>query len=107
MGCKRLIHECRCDERLKVKTMDTHTSLTYTCFGSEKNPLQTVYYESIKRDLQTRPMYEYRSDERLKTRVEESTRLVYTTDEYRCDELSCLSIVYGTGTPKDRDDSCE
>ena len=37
-----------------------------------------VYYESIKRELQTRPIYECRSDERLKTQAEESTRLVYT-----------------------------
>ena len=37
-----------------------------------------VYYESIKRDLKTNPIYEFRCDERLKTRVEESTRLVST-----------------------------
>jgi hypothetical protein len=36
------------------------------------------YYESIKRDLKTRPIYECRCDERLKTKVEESTRLTYT-----------------------------
>jgi hypothetical protein len=35
------------------------------------------YYESMKRELQTRPIYECRSDERLKTKPEESTRLVY------------------------------
>ena len=37
-----------------------------------------VYYEAIKRELNRRPMYEYRCDERLKAKVEESTRLVYT-----------------------------
>ena len=37
-----------------------------------------VYYESIKRELKTRPIYECRCDERLKTEVEESTLLVYT-----------------------------
>ena len=37
-----------------------------------------VYYESIKRELKTRPIYECRDDERLKTKAEESTRLVYT-----------------------------
>ncbi len=37
-----------------------------------------VYYESMKRDLQTRPIYECRCDERLKTKVEESTCLTYT-----------------------------
>jgi hypothetical protein len=37
-----------------------------------------VYYESIKRELKRRLIYEYRCDERLKTKNEESTRLVYT-----------------------------
>jgi hypothetical protein len=34
--------------------------------------------ESIKREVKTRPIYECRCDERLKTKVEESTRLAYT-----------------------------
>ncbi len=37
-----------------------------------------VYYESIKRKLKTRPIYEFRDDERLKTGAEESTHLTYT-----------------------------
>jgi hypothetical protein len=37
-----------------------------------------VYYESIKRELKRRLIYEYRRDERLKTKTEESTRLVDT-----------------------------
>ncbi len=37
-----------------------------------------VYYESIKRELKINPISECRCDERLKTKVEESTRLVYT-----------------------------
>ena len=37
-----------------------------------------VYYESINRELKTRPIYECRCDERLKTKAEESTRLAYT-----------------------------
>ncbi len=37
-----------------------------------------VYYESIKRELKTRPIYECRCDERLKTKPEESTRLTWT-----------------------------
>jgi hypothetical protein len=37
-----------------------------------------VYYESIKRELKRRLIYEYRCDERLKTKTEESTRLVDT-----------------------------
>jgi hypothetical protein len=36
------------------------------------------YYESIKRELKRRLIYEYRCDERLKTKNEESTRLVDT-----------------------------
>jgi hypothetical protein len=34
-----------------------------------------VYYESIKRELKIRPIYECRCDERLKTKVKEFTRL--------------------------------
>ena len=34
-----------------------------------------VYYESLKRELKTKLIYECRCDERLKTKVEESTRL--------------------------------
>jgi hypothetical protein len=37
-----------------------------------------LYYESIKRELKTRPINECRCDERLKTKDEESTRLTYT-----------------------------
>jgi hypothetical protein len=37
-----------------------------------------VYYESMKREVKTRPRYECRCDERLKTKPEESTDLVYT-----------------------------
>ena len=43
-------------------------TLTFLCF----------YYESIKREQKIRPMYECRFDERLKTRVEEFTRLVHS-----------------------------
>ncbi len=37
-----------------------------------------VYYESRKRELKTRPMYECQCDERLKTKSEKSTHLAYT-----------------------------
>ncbi len=37
-----------------------------------------LYYETIKREVKTRPMNECRCDERLKSKAEESTRLVYT-----------------------------
>jgi hypothetical protein len=41
-------------------------------------PINFVYYESRKRELKTRPIYECRCDERLKTKSEKSTRLTYT-----------------------------
>ena len=37
-----------------------------------------VYYELIKRELKIRPVEECRCDERLKTKGEESTRLIST-----------------------------
>jgi len=37
-----------------------------------------VNYESIKGELKRRLIYEYRCDERLKTKNEESTRLEHT-----------------------------
>ena len=48
-----------------------------------------VYYESIKREIKIRPIYECRCDERLKTKVEESTRLGYSL---LCAELEHLKI---------------
>ena len=39
---------------------------------------KVVYHESINRELKRRLIYEYRCDERLKTKNEESTRLVDT-----------------------------
>ena len=37
-----------------------------------------VCYESIKREVKIRPIYECRCDERLKTKTKEFTRLTYT-----------------------------
>ncbi len=37
-----------------------------------------VYYESRKRELKIRPIYECRCDERLQTKTKEFTRLTYT-----------------------------
>ena len=37
-----------------------------------------VYYESIKRELKTKPIYECRCDERPNLKAEESTRLACT-----------------------------
>ena len=51
------MNEGRCDEKLKSRV---------------------VYYESIKRELKTRPTYDCRCDERLKTKTEDSAHLTYT-----------------------------
>ena len=50
------------------------------CFSTQDNPILgiVVYYESMKREVKTRPIYECPCDGRLQTKVEESTRLVYT-----------------------------
>ncbi len=40
--------------------------------------MRHTYYESINRELKTRPRNECRYDERLKTNAEESTRLAYS-----------------------------
>ena len=48
-----------------------------------------VYYESLKRELKTKTIYGYRCNERLKTNVEESTRLACTV---LCVELEHLKI---------------
>ena len=37
-----------------------------------------VYYESIKRELKIKSIYECRCDERLQTKIREVTRLAYT-----------------------------
>ncbi len=44
----------------------------------QNHPKLVVVYYSIKRELNTRPIYERRCDERLKTKLEESTSLGYT-----------------------------
>ena len=67
---KKVLLECRCDERLKDKA-DGSTCLVYT--GYLLVPF--VYYESLKRELQTKPTYEFRYDERLKTKVEEHLKI--------------------------------
>ena len=50
-----------------------------------------VYYESLKRELKTKPIYEFWCDERLKTKVEESTRLTCTVESY----LVLLCVIKG------------
>ena len=64
--------------------MDLSASHTLGCAGCF-----VVYYESLKRELKTKPTYEFRCDERLNTKVEESTRLACTL---LCAELEHLKI---------------
>ena len=45
--------------------------------GSEPTNI-FVYYESIKREVQIRSIYECRCDERLQTKTKEFTLLTYT-----------------------------
>jgi hypothetical protein len=40
--------------------------------------LEFVYYESIKRELKIKPIYEFRCDERLQTKTKRFTLLSYT-----------------------------
>ena len=54
----------------KLKTRNLHASQTIR-YSQDL----FVYYESIKRQLKRRLIYEYWGDERLKTKNEESTRL--------------------------------
>jgi hypothetical protein len=52
-----------------------------------------VYYESIKRGLKRRLIYEYRCDERLKTKNEESTRIqIGMFRPIRVDHTNCLQV---------------
>ena len=46
--------------------------------GSMRIVETVVYYESIKRELKTKPIYECLCDERPKHKAEESTRLACT-----------------------------
>jgi hypothetical protein len=75
---RRLICECRCDERLKLKLRELHAShtpgvterfpkdLQYQCYTVR---VLFVYYESLKGALKTKTIYGYRCDERLKTNI--------------------------------------
>jgi hypothetical protein len=66
-----------------------------------------VYHEVIKGEVNRRNIYEYRCDERLNTKVEGSTRLIYTglsgglehrkietrlTDE-KFDSVTCVCVI--------------
>jgi hypothetical protein len=75
---------------------------------SDKNTLCLfVYYESSKRELQTKPIKECRCDERLQTRVEESTRLgcprlVEELEHLKHFSPGCKVCLFATGLKKAR-----
>ena len=54
-----------------------------------RTTINFVYYESLKREVKTKPIYEFRCDERLQTKVEEFTHLACTL---LCAELEHLKI---------------
>ncbi len=60
--------------------------------------LSWVYYESRNREIWTRPIYEFRYDERLKTKSEKSTRLAYTgllgeLEHLKIETINLVSII--------------
>jgi hypothetical protein len=64
-----------CQVGLRLPPPSGGSGIVTVCLG-KLNPLPIVlYYESIKREPKRRLIYEYRCDERLKTKTEESTRL--------------------------------
>ena len=73
----------------------THPSHEYDGYGEgADSETYVVYYESIKRDLKIRGIYECRCDERLKPKDDESTS----------DMTRIHWVARGTGIPKDRDE---
>jgi hypothetical protein len=59
---KRLTCECRCDTRLNDK-VEGSTRVTHTRWSEEfestfYSPLIVVYYESLKREVKTKPIKE-------------------------------------------------
>jgi hypothetical protein len=66
------------DKKLKMRNLHVLETQKMTDSTEVRTLKQVVYYESIKRGLKRRLIYEYRCDERLKTKNEEFTRLSYT-----------------------------
>ena len=61
-----------------MSTTSSFSDLSYIISVLQTGNRFILHYESIKRELKTRPINECRFDERLKTKDEESTRLEYT-----------------------------
>ncbi len=74
-------------------TLSRRGTWSWTIRSSRTKKRIVIYYEWMKRELKIRPICECRCDERLNTKVEESTRLTHTG-----------LVVRGTGTPKHKDE---
>jgi hypothetical protein len=86
-----------CQVMLWVKEYGVNTYKFWSFLQTTGCKVVVVYYESRKREIKIRLMNEGRCDERLKTRVEESTCLTYTgllnaIDESKSPEQS-MSLV--------------
>ncbi len=79
------IHVCLKVEEILMLVMlrMSHEFIEYRRVSYPDTPLsifipEIVYYESIKRELKIKPIYECRCDERLQTKTKRFTRLSYT-----------------------------
>ena len=72
----RVIHNAAALARMMDEFFKFAFRNLFTTF--QKNIYLFVYYESIKRELKIRGIYECRCDERLQTKTKEFTRLPYT-----------------------------
>jgi hypothetical protein len=68
-------YEGRYDERLKGGVEEEPR---YVSGSPNRGLIFFVFYESIKRELKIKSIYECRCDERLQTKTREVTRLGYT-----------------------------
>ncbi len=69
-------------EHLKIETRlidERFPSVMGECENVTLKVSKSFFIESRKGELKTKPTYECRCDERLKTKTEKSTRLTYTT----------------------------
>ena len=69
--------------------------MTFICEGITGTSAFVVYYESLKRELKTKTIYGFRCDERLKTKVEVSTRLACTLLSVELEHLKIETRLIG------------
>jgi hypothetical protein len=76
--CKTVMSSCMSVDCSLPGGHDTVSCVAITTFPQLDNDMTIVYYETIKRNLNKRLIYECRCDERLKGKDEGSTCLIYT-----------------------------